>query len=100
MDKTIPGHARAITWVIALITVFVVYARTGNWIQVFGVLLFIKGMFLVDQATHLDQEAHSDPAPTAIERFLQRHKWTGIFVGFVLVVLGLILLIPVPQFKP
>lgn len=94
MKNTIPGHFKAITWVLILIASFVVYSRTGNWTQVIGGILIIKGMFLADQATHLDQEAHSHPAPTSIERFLQKHKWTGILAGIILMVVGIILLVP------
>jgi uncharacterized membrane protein HdeD (DUF308 family) len=95
MHPIFPGHAKAITWIIALIAAFVVFARTGNLVQVLGILVLIKGMFLADQATHLDQEAHSEPAPTSLERFLQHYKWTGIFVGLILIVLGLVFLVPV-----
>lgn len=98
MNEIIPGHAKAITWLLALIALVVTYARTGNWIQVAGALVFIVGIFIADQATHLAQKAHSEPAPTLFERWLQKHKAIAIFAGCLLLVLGLGMLLPAASF--
>src|SRR3989344_3368003 len=97
MRKSIvPGHFWAITLpLLIVLTVVASIARRGDSFF-FGadlrVIVMVLGMFIADQATHLAQEAHSDPAPTWIERFMQHHKFLCQVVGVGVAALGCYLL--------
>ncbi len=93
MFKEVPGHARAITFWLLLILLPMAALSARPWLKMAGVLLAIAGLFLADQATHLDQPNHSDPADTIIERLLQRNRWPWVLFGGTVAITGFAMLI-------
>jgi hypothetical protein len=93
MKNIIPGHVRAFTWLLALVTAVVAYFISDDWYAVLGILLVVKGAFLGDQATHLAQEDHSALPPTWIERMQQKHRLVFVILGLILAGLGVFLML-------
>ena len=93
MKNIIPGHVAAFTWMLALVVTGTVLWAGGDWVKVIGGLLLVKGAYLGDQATHLNQEAHSDPAPTWIEQMQQRHRILFVLIGLILAGVGAFLMV-------
>jgi hypothetical protein len=93
MKRIIPGHVRAVTWLLALVLAVVVYRETGRPDAVGGAVLLTLGFFLADQATHLAQEEHAEVPPTWLERMQQKYRWTFVILGVFLVSAGAIILV-------
>jgi hypothetical protein len=88
MRSYIPGHARAFTWILLVITGCVAYGFKNELNAVVGIFLIISGAFIGDQATHLAQMDHKEGSLTWIERQLQRHRWASVIIGLFISALG------------
>ncbi len=88
MLKNVPGHVRAFTWMLVLSVSAAPLLGSKGVDAVFGAVLLVFGAFLGDQATHLNQEAHSSPPPTWIEQVLQKHRAASVIVGLILAGIG------------
>ena len=91
MDRTVPGHAMAATLPIACLIglTFALAWFLGwpvRWWLMWELVVFLIGVFIIDQSTHLQQEAHKDPPPTALERFLQDHRVYSWIIGGILII--------------
>lgn len=84
----IPGHMKAVTWILGTVLSVVAYAATGEVSSVVGVLMLVLGMFIADQATHLAQH-HEDEPPTWLECQLQFYPRYSVAVGLALAAAGL-----------
>ncbi len=93
MKRIIPGHFRAFTIWLLLVSIALTYFFTQDFSKVLGIILFVVGAFLGDQATHLAQNDHSAVPPTWVEKKLQRYRWAYTILGFILIVKGLYLVI-------
>ena len=90
----IPGHFRANTIFRALFLIAFGCYATGNWaISIIGAIVLVVGSFASDQATHLQQPAHSELAETPAEQMLQRLPWLWRPVGWVVEGIGLLILL-------
>ncbi len=89
----IPGHVRAHTLWVCILLMTVVGFTTHSILAVVGVALLVLGMFLGDQATHLNQENHQGIQPTWIENQQQKHRWLFVLLGSLLAVIGLLMIV-------
>lgn len=93
MKNIIPGHMRAITWVLALALALVAYYVTRRFASALGAVVLTIGFFVADQAVHLAQNDHSAPPPTWIERMQQKYQAASVLSGLLLVMLGAYLML-------
>ena len=88
--RTVPGHTRAATLpIICLVGLTFAGAwffTPVRWWMMWDIIALILGLFIIDQSTHLQQEAHSEPAPTGFERLLQDHYALSWLAGAAIVV--------------
>jgi hypothetical protein len=84
----IPGQVRAYTWAEALVAGGAAYIATKELLAVVGMVIFVLGGYLGNQATHLEQEEHKASALTWIERQQQNYTHAFQFLGLLLAVLG------------
>jgi uncharacterized membrane protein YkgB len=91
--RIVPGHFRAVTLVMMIVTGAFSFILTQEWRHVVGVVVLLLGAFVADQATHLHQEDHSGPRPTWIEEQLQKHYPFSVTCGIILVILGIFTMI-------
>lgn len=91
MFKEIPGHMRVCTIPLAIVLMIVAGAATGSLLAVLGILVMVLGGFVTNQTVHLHQPAHADPAPTWIERGMQKNPTWYLLGGIMLAATGLAL---------
>jgi len=91
MRTIIPGHAIAFTWILIVVVCGASLWKSGIY-QAFGMLLIIIGAFFGDQATHLNQEAHRDPAPTWLEKKMQMNKGLFQIIGLLMAFVGVFII--------
>lgn len=83
-----PGHFKVYTFWLSLF-LFVGSTMYLGVIQVpIGFAFVVVGLFIGDQATHLAQADHSAPAPTAIERWMQRNPNLAKLLGTMVALMG------------
>jgi len=85
--RIIPGHVLGITWILALASALTAIVSSGRPKAVIGILLFVAGSFLADQATHLAQH-HDDQPPTWIERKQLTHPRLFQTLGIAICTVG------------
>ncbi len=80
----LPGHFTAVTIGLMFVLGMVAWWSGADITRILGLYGMLIGIFFADQSMHLAQEAHNDPAPTAIERWMQRRRWLAFVLGFMI----------------
>jgi hypothetical protein len=91
IQRTVPGHFRAITWLAMIIAAAAVYYETQRWAAVGYFEIALVGLFLAEQATHLKRPDHSQDAPSYLERAMQVWPIGFQVIGLIVFTQGLML---------
>lgn len=85
----IPGHFLAFTWFLAISAGVVAFLVSWRFTASLGMILFVIGAFLADQATHLARH-HDEQPPTWLEKEQKEHKLLFQVLGVILANLGIL----------